>query len=294
VKRIADDDSYSEIVECLHRHQLTAFDTGRLLEQVETEKLFGPHASFAEFVSYHLQKTERHAFRLIFAYRMRERLIQAKAETLPTNEAQVRPLSRLERFPPTYGKPGLVLSLQVKCWQRACLQKKKGHPPTEQDVTREVNKVMVEKSDFPVDESLRTYRAYIAKVQRNLVRADRMLTDGDLDSFFVLCSAMTPEAENARNRRKRTARELSKISLLIDKHCRNFGTLSYREAGSLFGFKDNEKPSASLTEMSAKEFKLLALALDPAASAGEIENSAVAFIKSLRARGVSARDLKID
>ena len=86
---------------------------------------------------------------------------------------------------------------------------------------------------------------------------------------------------------------MAKISNLIDKHCQNFGTLSYRQAGSLFGLKLEENQTLP-AQMTDKELKLLALALNASASEGEIANSAVAFIQSLRKRGITFQDMGTD
>jgi hypothetical protein len=297
------DERYREIVELLRQRQLSRVDIGRLLEQVNQEKLFGPHETFRGFVAYHLNgMSAQEAYRLIFAYHMRGRLMQSGAETLPSAESQVRPLHRLESIKPKEVAAkcemlGIcvttVTALQIACWQRACRLKKKGHPPTAADVTREVNRILIKEPDFPIDEGIRTYRENIAKAQRFLTRANRLLDDGSLDSFFVLCAAGGPEGDNANARRGRIGSQLAKISNLIDKHCQNFGTLSYRQAGSLFGLKLEENQTLP-AQMTDKELKLLALALNASASEGEIANSAVAFIQSLRKRGITFQDMGTD
>lgn len=296
------DPRYQDLLHALKRRQQNDFKIGALLEQALAEQLYGPYKSFEEFVEIELHISRSQGHRLIFANTIREVLKVAEAKTLPTVESQVRPLSRLQSMQVKlrcYEESGGVdelddniRTLQIRAWENACRLKKRDHPPTAVDVTREVNRVLRRRSKFPLDQSLRTYREHLAKMHQFLVRANRLLEEGNLDSFFLLCHQPTEEGELAARRRQRIGQELSSTSFLLSKQCNNFGSLSADQAGSLFGLKPEKRNSRFISEMSAKELKLLALGLDKAATPGEIANAALKFFECLRARGIGLEDIE--
>src|ERR1700737_560757 len=71
------------------------FEAGRLLIELEKEKDYGEWGTFDNFVDSELRITPRHAYRLLFAYRMRE-FFKEHDRLLPICESQVRPLAALD------------------------------------------------------------------------------------------------------------------------------------------------------------------------------------------------------
>ena len=71
-----------------------SFEAGRLLMELEQEKDYGEWESFENFVESELRIKPRTAYRLMFAYRMRE-LFKKHDRLLPVSEGSVRPLSEL-------------------------------------------------------------------------------------------------------------------------------------------------------------------------------------------------------
>lgn len=209
------DERYLDVVEKLGRHQLSPFDIGQLLEQVTTERLFGPCECFADFMAYHLDDSERHGYRLIFAYRMREEIIRAGVKTLPTAESQVRPLSRLggQETPDTTFPT--AVALQIACWEKACLVKREGHAPRAIDVTREVNRVLIPKPDEKTNRDLRAYRSAINRCKQWVVRANRILEGGSLDSFFLLSESGGKAGKRAKRKRQFILYQLRQIEKIL-------------------------------------------------------------------------------
>jgi hypothetical protein len=71
-----------------------SFEAGKLLIELKQEKNYGEWGTFENFVESELRIKPRTAYRLMFAYQIRE-LFKAHGRLLPVSEGSIRPLSEL-------------------------------------------------------------------------------------------------------------------------------------------------------------------------------------------------------
>jgi hypothetical protein len=134
-----------------------SFEAGKLLIELEQEKEYGEWGTFENFVESELRINPRKAYRLMFAYRMRE-LFKAHNRLLPISEGSVRPLSEL-REDRQRTKITLTLEeLQLKAWDIAVAMKQRS-TPTGTDVRRAVRRLMAPKPDESTDQAFRASAA---------------------------------------------------------------------------------------------------------------------------------------
>jgi hypothetical protein len=196
--RTLGDEYYSDVIDELKRSlQQGAFRAGELLTQIAEEKLYGHWKTFEDFVAGEIRITKAQAYRLMFAYRMRE-LLKENNLPLPINERQVRPLRPLRTAD------------KLLAWSLACKKKQFGQP-THLDVAREVN-LLLEQPDAENDEAYRSYRNHLERTLSDLRRASDVLASGELD--FLLTRA----DKKARERQKRLLWSLNKLVAECERH----------------------------------------------------------------------------
>jgi hypothetical protein len=137
------DPRFSELTLALkHALQHQNFEAGKLLADVLNAKHYGEWKTFDAFVKGELGISPKHAYRLIFAYGIRE-FLKTHDRLSPDSEKSVRPLSQLRvDNPRNSGKLNLE-ELQLRAWDIAVGMKQRSRP-TETDVRRAVQQLMAE------------------------------------------------------------------------------------------------------------------------------------------------------
>jgi hypothetical protein len=170
-----DEDSlYQEINEEIDRRKHNTLEIGKFLHQAREAKSFGRWGAFKYYVVGRHRMTEREGLYLIAGYEHYLLLEKHKCLLLPTNERQVRSLSRLDED-----------KLKVLAWTRACKQKKNDSEPDGKDVAREVYKLLKHKPDEDADEHARAYRSEIETCGASIARARQLREKGKLNLFLV-------------------------------------------------------------------------------------------------------------
>src|ERR1700692_1237812 len=101
------------------QHQ--SFEAGRLLIDLSKEPDYGEWKTFDNLVQLEFRILPRYAYRLMFAYRIRE-FLKEHGRVLPIAEGQVRPLRQLRTDKQRKGKLTLE-ELQLKAWDIAVAMK---------------------------------------------------------------------------------------------------------------------------------------------------------------------------
>jgi hypothetical protein len=152
-----------------------SFEAGKFLIELEQEKDYGEWGTFENFVESELRIKPRTAYRLMFAYRMRE-LFKAHGRLLPISEGSVRPLSELQ-VDRQRTKITLTLEeLQLKAWDIAVAMKQRS-TPTGTDVRRAVRRLMAPKPDESTDQAFRAYRRHVYRIRTELATATKQMPD---------------------------------------------------------------------------------------------------------------------
>jgi soluble cytochrome b562 len=184
-----EDPQFTELQgEFMRKHRAGQFEAGKILQQMSEERIFGPWKTFRNLMEGGLRSTEQRGYQLINGYKNYVLLKEAGCP-LPINENQVRPLRLLKKEP-----------MRIKAWTRAVAQKQTGQP-TGEDVQREVSKILHAKSSKSTDDASCKYRQCFEVIRAQLVKADMIREQGDLEEF-LLCSDKTS------NHRKKAIAEL--------------------------------------------------------------------------------------
>jgi hypothetical protein len=202
------DDEYLEIDQAIKRSfQRSQFKTGGFLQQMLKRGKYGPHETFKDYVVTELRVTEVTAFRLVFAHWAYE-LFKRHRLKCPLHERQVRPLNRLERDQ----------KRTILAWTRACAQKQKSLP-TESDVMREVNRLVIPQKASQNDEGYQKYWADLQLVRAAAKRMSKRLADGELENLLL--------SDDKINilRKGRIAKAITKLGISFGDHfryCENY------------------------------------------------------------------------
>ena len=199
----AQDEEFIEIDQAIKRSiQRSQIKTGGFLQQMLDRGKYGSHKTFRDYVVTDLRMSEVTAHRLIFASWVDE-LFKKRRLKRPLHERQVRPLTRLRKNP-----KNLLLA-----WTRACAQKQKSLP-TESDVTREVNRLVIPQKASTNDESYRKYRADLEVIRAAEKRMSKLLQDGELENF-----RLTDDKKSIRQKRG-FANGITKLGVRLGDHFR--------------------------------------------------------------------------
>jgi hypothetical protein len=170
-----EDPRFTELLaEITRKSRVGDFEAGGVLLQMVEEKVFGPWGCFRDLVTGALRISEVEGHRWINAYK-NFIVLKAAGAPLPTTEYQIRPLTSLKKD-----------ELKVKAWKRAVAQTQRGQP-TNQDVQREVNKLIDPKANRATEDDSREYRKCFLTIQAQLNKADKIRENGHLEEF-LLCT----------------------------------------------------------------------------------------------------------
>jgi hypothetical protein len=185
-----------------------SFEAGKLLIELEQEKNYGEWGTFENFVESELRIRPRTAYRLMFAYRMRE-LFKKHGRVLPVSEGSVRPLSEL-RLDKQRAKIKLTLEeLQLKAWNIAVAMKQRS-TPTEVEVRRAVRRLMAPKPDESTDKAFRAYRSHFHRIKTELATATKRMAD--------LAAFLECDDKKSKRQKKDTSKMLAKLTMSLEKH----------------------------------------------------------------------------
>jgi hypothetical protein len=119
----------SEIIASLKEALLQqSFEAGKLLIELEQGKTFSEWEAFENFVQSELRIKPRTAYRLMFAYKMRE-MFKKHGRLLPVSEGSVRPLSQLRVDRQRTKIPLTLEELELKAWDIAVSMKQNRRLP---------------------------------------------------------------------------------------------------------------------------------------------------------------------
>lgn len=153
------------IKDALQHH---GFEAGKFLTELKNEKDYGEWVTFENCVKAELGIEVRYAYRLMFAYEMRE-LFKKHGRLLPVSEGSVRPLEALKVDKQRTKKKLTLEELQLKAWEIAVTMKQKG-TPTEVDTRRAVRQLMAPKPDESTDQAFRAYRTHPHRIRTEVWR----------------------------------------------------------------------------------------------------------------------------
>jgi hypothetical protein len=198
---------FAEIIASLKEALLhRSFEAGKFLIELEREPNYGEWGTFENFVQSELRIKPRTAYRLMFAYEMRE-LFKEHGRLLPVSEGSVRPLSQL-RVDRQRTKITLTLEeLQLKAWDIAVSMKQKS-TPTGTDVMRAVRRLMAPKPDESTDQAFRAYRTHIHRIRSETAKMTHQMPD--LAEFLECTDKKT------RRQKKDIGRMLAKLTVSFD------------------------------------------------------------------------------
>jgi hypothetical protein len=197
------DEEFIEIDQAIKRSlQRSQFKTGSFLQQMLDRGKYGPHETFKDYVITELRITEVTAHRLIFASWVDE-LFKKRRLKRPLHERQVRPLTRLRKNPKS-----LILA-----WTRACAQKQKSLP-TESDVTREVNRLVIPQEASKNDEGYQKYWVDLEVMIAAAKRMSKRLADGELENFRLT------DDKKSILKKHRVAKAITKLGVSLSDHFR--------------------------------------------------------------------------
>jgi hypothetical protein len=199
----------SEIIASLKEALLQkSFEAGKLLIELEQEKSYGEWGTFENFVESELRIKPRTAYRLMFAYQIRE-LFKAHGRLLPVSEGSVRPLSEL-RVERQRTKITLTLEqLQLKAWDIAVAMKQRS-TPTATDVRRAVHRLMGPKVDTSTDPAFRAYRRHFHRIKTELATATKRMPD--------LAAFLESEDKKSKRQKKEMAKLMEKEVMSLNSH----------------------------------------------------------------------------
>jgi len=102
-------------------------------------------------------------------------VLRAAGAPSPKTEYQIRPLTSLKKD-----------ELKIKAWKRAVAQKQRGQP-TNQDVQREVNRLIDPKPNRAIEDDSREYRKCFQAIRVQLNKADKIRENGNIEKAHGEC-----------------------------------------------------------------------------------------------------------
>jgi hypothetical protein len=185
-----------------------SFDAGELLRKLINKKDYGDWKTFDNFVKGELGILPRKAYRLMFAFEMRE-LFKKHERLLPVSEGSVRPLDAL-RVDRQRATIKLTLEeLQLAAWDLAVAMKQKS-TPTETDVRRAVRQLITPKPDESTDKVFRAYSRHANRVRSEITKMTKLMRD--LAAFLECADKKT------KKQKKDMSNMLEKLIMSLNKH----------------------------------------------------------------------------